>query len=136
MSKQVSLCIALGVFGLTFRTSIFTLRCLIHFAFIFVRSVRECPTFILLHVAVHLSQHYFLKILYCISITPYHRLIYCKCVNISGLSSVPFTCVSVFGPVPYRFAYEAKLPLFSRLFYLFRVFCISVYIFKLFVLFM
>ena len=34
---------------------------LIHFEFIFLHSVRECPNFILLHVAVQFSQHHLLK---------------------------------------------------------------------------
>ena len=42
------------VSGLTFRS-------LIHFEFIFVYGVRECSSFILLHVAVQLSQYHLLK---------------------------------------------------------------------------
>ena len=42
------------VSGLTFRS-------LIHFEFIFVYGVRKCSNFILLHVAVQLSQHHLLK---------------------------------------------------------------------------
>ena len=42
------------VSGLTFRS-------LIHFEFTFVNGVRKCSNFILLHVAVQLSQHYLLK---------------------------------------------------------------------------
>ena len=42
------------VFGLIFRS-------LIHFEFIFVYGVRVCSNFILLHVAVHFSQHHLLK---------------------------------------------------------------------------
>ena len=34
---------------------------LIHFEFIFVYGVRKCSNFILLHVAVQLSQHHLLK---------------------------------------------------------------------------
>ena len=51
------------VSGLTFRS-------LIHFKFIFVYGVRECSNFILLHVAVQVSQHHLLKrlsFLHCIS---------------------------------------------------------------------
>ena len=58
---------------------------------------------------------------------PCHRLIYYKCVNISGFSSVPFSCVSVLGPVPYWFSYEAKLLLFSRLFYLWGLLCFCIH---------
>ena len=42
------------VSGLTFRS-------LIHFEFIFVLGVRKCSYFILLYVAVQLSQHRLLK---------------------------------------------------------------------------
>ena len=34
---------------------------LIHFEFIFVYGIRKCSSFILLHVAVQLSQHHLLK---------------------------------------------------------------------------
>ena len=54
------------VSGLTFRSRI-------HFEFIFVYGVRECSNFVLLHVAVHLSQHHLLKrlsFLHCISLPP------------------------------------------------------------------
>ena len=36
-------------------------RSLIHVEFIFVCGVRQCSTFILLHVAVRFSQHYLLN---------------------------------------------------------------------------
>ena len=39
----------------------FTCRSLIHFEFIFVYGVRKCCHFILLHVAVQVSQHHLLK---------------------------------------------------------------------------
>ena len=44
-----------------FIVSSLTFRSLIHFEFIFVHSVTECSDFILLHVAVRLSQHHLLK---------------------------------------------------------------------------
>ena len=40
--------------GLTFRS-------LIHFQFIFAYGVRKCSNFILVHVAVEISQHHLLK---------------------------------------------------------------------------
>ena len=40
--------------GLTFRS-------LIYFELIFVYDIRECSNFILLHVAVQVSQHHLLK---------------------------------------------------------------------------
>ena len=36
-------------------------RSLIYFELMFVYGVRECSNFILLHVAVHFSQHHLLK---------------------------------------------------------------------------
>ena len=55
-------------------------RSLIHFEFIFVYGVRECPNFILLHA--QFSQYHLLKRIY-FSILYFclfcHRLIACKC---------------------------------------------------------
>ena len=45
----------------SFINSGLTFRSLIHFEFIFVYDIRECSNFILLHVAVHFSQHHLLK---------------------------------------------------------------------------
>ena len=45
----------------SFTVSSLTFRSLIHFEFIFVYGVRKCSNFILLHVAVQLSQHHLLK---------------------------------------------------------------------------
>ena len=39
----------------------FIFRSIIHFEFIFVYGVRKCSNFILLHVAVQLTQHHLLK---------------------------------------------------------------------------
>ena len=50
---------------------------LIHFQFIFVYGVRECSSFILLHVAVQFSQHHLLKRLslpHCIFLPPLSKL--------------------------------------------------------------
>ena len=41
----------------SFVVSSFKFKSLIHFELIFVYGVRECSNFILLHVAVHYSQH-------------------------------------------------------------------------------
>ena len=57
----------------SFIVSSLTFRSLSHFELIFVYGVRECSNFILLHVAVHFSQHQLLKRLYflhCISLPP------------------------------------------------------------------
>ena len=45
----------------SFIVSCFTFRSSIHFKFIFVYGVRKCSNFILLHVAVHFSQHHLVK---------------------------------------------------------------------------
>ena len=48
-------------------------RSLIRFEFIFVYSVRKCPHFIFLHVAVQFSKHHLLKglsFLHCIFLPP------------------------------------------------------------------
>ena len=58
------------VSGLTFRS-------LIHSEFIFVYDVRECSSFILLHVAVQFSQHHLLKrlsFLHCIFLPPLSKI--------------------------------------------------------------
>ena len=58
------------VSGLTFRS-------LILFYFIFVYGVRKCSNFILLHEAVHFSQHHLLKRLslpHCIFLPPLSKI--------------------------------------------------------------
>ena len=68
MSKSV----LLMFFYKSFMVSGLIFRSLIHFEFIFVHGVRECSSFILLHVAVQFSQHHLLKrlsFLHCISLT-------------------------------------------------------------------
>ena len=64
------------VSGLTFRS-------LIHFDFIFVYGARECPNFILLHVAVQFSQHHLLKRLSFLHCPLCHRLGDSRCVGLS-----------------------------------------------------
>ena len=65
-------------------------RPLIHFVFIFVYGVRKCFNFILLHMAVQLSQHHLLMMisfLHCMFFPPLSNL-RCPQVHefISGLS--------------------------------------------------
>ena len=63
----------------SFIVSGLTFRFLIHFEFIFVYGVRKCPNFILLHVAVHFSQHHLLKRLslpHCIFLLPLSKIRY------------------------------------------------------------
>ena len=73
MSKSV-----LPVFSSkSFIVSSLIFRSLIHFEFIFVYGVRECSSFILLHVAVQFSQHHLLKrlsFLHCIVLPPLSKI--------------------------------------------------------------
>ena len=48
----------------TFIVSGIIFRSLIHFEFIFVHGVKECPNFILSHFAVQFFQHHLLKSLF------------------------------------------------------------------------
>ena len=61
-----------------FIVSSLTFTSLIHFEFISVNGVRECSSFVLLHVAIQFSWHQLLKRLYfllhCIFLPPFHRL--------------------------------------------------------------
>ena len=65
-------------------------RSLVHFEFIFVYGVKKCSNFILLHVAVQLSQHHLLKrlsLLHCIFLLPLSKIRYPQVHGfISGLS--------------------------------------------------
>ena len=133
------------VSGLTFRS-------LIHFEFIFVYGVRECSNFILLHVAVQFSQHHLLKglsFLHYLFLHPFHRLIDLRCVGLSlGFlfcsvdlhvcfysSTIPFWRLQLCSIVWSQGAWFLQLCFsFSRLLWLFGVFCVSMQIFKFFVL--
>ena len=58
----------------SFEVSGLTFMCLIHFDYIFACSIRECSSFILLHVAVQFSQHHLLKelsYLHCVFLPPF-----------------------------------------------------------------
>ena len=85
---------------------VLTFRSLHQFEFIFLYGVRECPNFIVLHVALWLSQDHLLKdylfsIVY--SYLLYHRLTVI-CGFISGLFG-PVVYVSFFVPIPCCFDY-------------------------------
>ena len=57
----------------TFMVSGLVVRSLIHFEFIFVYGVRKCSSFIILRVAVQVSEHHLLKglsFLHCIFLPP------------------------------------------------------------------
>ena len=70
----------------SFIVSSLTFRSLIHFQIIFVYGVRECSNFILLHAAVHFSQHHLLKrlsFLHLFSCFLCHRLGDYRCMGLS-----------------------------------------------------
>ena len=116
----------------------------IHFEFIFVRDVRECSNFIILHVAVQFSKHHFIgeTVLHCYSCLLSCKLIGHKCVSLFlGFYSVLFIYMSVFVPVTYFFDYcnivvqsevwecdSFSFVLLSGLLWLFEVFCVSIQI--------
>ena len=63
----------------SFIVSALTFRSLIHFQFIFVFGVKKCSNLILLHVALHFSQHHLLKRLslpHCIFLSPFSKIRY------------------------------------------------------------
>uniref|UniRef100_A0A9L0T2N9 Uncharacterized protein n=1 Tax=Equus caballus TaxID=9796 RepID=A0A9L0T2N9_HORSE len=64
-------------FSRSFKVSGLTSKSLIHFELIFVHGVREWSTFILLHVAIQLSQHHLLK-----------RLSFLHCMLLAPLSNI------------------------------------------------
>ena len=131
------------VSGLTFRS-------LIHFEFIFVYSVRKCSSFILLQVVDQFSQHHLLK-----RFVFYPLYIPASFVEDKASIGVwiylwafyfdPLIYISVFVPVPYclddcGFVVESEgwflqfHSSFSRLLWLFKVFCISIQIVEIIVL--
>ena len=71
-------------------------RSLIHFEFISVCGVRDCPNFILLHVAVQFSQHHLLKrfsFFHCIFLLC-HRLVDHRCVYFCSIDLQFCFCAS------------------------------------------
>ena len=73
----------------SFMVSGLTFRSLIHFEFIFVYGVRECSSFILLHVAIQFSKHQLLKrlsFLHCIFLPPFSKI---RWPYVQGLISGP-----------------------------------------------
>ena len=134
------------VSGLTFRS-------LIHFEFISVYGVRNCSNFILLHVIDQLfSQNHMLKrmsFLHCICLPPlskircpevhgfisglsilFHWSYFCLCVS-TILSWWLWLCSRAWSQAGWSLQLHSS---FSRLLWLFEVFCISIQIVKLFVL--
>ena len=63
----------------SFIVSSLTFRYLIHFEFIFVYGVRGCSNYILLHVAVHFSQHHLQRD--CLFSIVYSCLLCCRLIN-------------------------------------------------------
>ena len=132
------------VSGLTFRS-------LIHFEFIFVYGARKCYSFILLQVVDQFSQHHLLKrlsLLHCIFLPPlsmircpqvrgfvsevfcFIGLYFCLCVVII-LSWWLWLCSRAWSQAGWFLQFHSS---FSRLLWLFEVFCIFIQIVKLFVL--
>ena len=129
-------CKSFIVYSLTFRS-------LIHFEFIFAYGVRKCSNFILLHVAVQFSQHHLLKRL---SLPPLYIASFVKnkvsigaWVYFWAFCLVPLIYISVLCQyhtvlVTVALYYNLKsgrlIPpasfSFSRLLWLFTVFCVSI----------
>ena len=126
------------VSGLTFRS-------LFHFEFIFVYGVRKCSNFILLHVAVQFSEDHLLKRLslpYCIFLTPFSKIRYHRCMALFlgflscsiGLYFCFCTSTILVLIIWSQEGWFLQLHSFSRLLWLFGVFCVSIWIVKFFVL--
>ena len=94
----------------SFIVSGLTFRCLIHFEFIFVYSVRECSNLICLYVAAQFSQHHLLKRLsffHCIFLPPLSKdkvTIYVW-VYLWASYPIPLIYISVFVPVTHCLDY-------------------------------
>ena len=135
-----------------FMVSSLTSRSLVHFEFIFAYGGRKCRNFILLHEAILFWQHHLLKrlsFLLCIFLLP---LSYISRSQVHGFISVSLFCsidlhvcfcasailfwlLQLCSIVWIKRAWYLQLrSLYSRLFWLYRVFCVSTQIEKLFVL--
>ena len=127
----------------SFIVSGLTCRSLIHFEFIFVYGVRKCSNFILLPVAVQLTQHHLLKRLslpHCIFLPPLSKKRYPQVHGfISGFSILFHWSIFLFWgqyhtvliTVALQYNRKSGMDLqvhscFSRLLWLFRVFCASI----------
>ena len=104
--------------------------------------VRQCSNFILLHIAVQLSQHHLLKrmfLLHCIFLPPLSKIRYPQVGFISGFSVLfhwfifIFLCkyYTIFMTVALQYSLKSGLFLqlhfsFSRQLLLFRVFSVSI----------
>ena len=138
-------CRSFIVSGLTFRS-------LIHFEFIFVYGVIKCSSFLLLQVVDQFSQHHLLKRLsffHCISLPPLSKITWMRFVDLSLgflfcstdlyfclcastiLSWWLWLCSIVWSQAGWFLQFHS---FFSRWFWLFKVFSISIQIVKLFVL--
>ena len=123
----------------------------IHFEFILVYGVRKCCSFILLQVVDQFSQHYLLKrlsLIHCIFLPPLSKIRYPYVRGfISGLSILfhwsiflslcqyhtswwLWLCSGASSQAGWFLQFHS----FSRWFWLFEAFCISIQIVKLFVL--
>ena len=133
-----------------FIVSHFTFRSLIHFEFIFVYCIRKCSCFILLQVIDQFTQHHLLKrlpFLHCIILPPVKdKVSIAVWIYPWAFHFVPLTYIPVSVPVPHSlddcsFLVWSQAGWFlqfysssSRLLWLFKVFCISIQIVKLFVI--
>ena len=134
----------------SFIVSSLMFRSLIYFEFIFMYGVRKCSSFILVQVVDQFSQHHLLKrlsFLHCIFL-PHLSKITCPQVRgfISGLSILfhwyiflsfttlswwPWLCSRDWSQAGWFLQFHSS---FSRLLWIFKVFCISIQIVKFFVL--
>ena len=136
----------------SFIVSDLTFRYLIHFEFIFMYGVRKCSSFILLQVDDQFSHHNLLKrlsFLHCIFLPPLSKIgafiknwiylwafyfvpmiYFCLCAS-TILSRWLWLCSRAWSQAGWILQFHSS---FSRLLWLFEVFCISIQIVKLFVL--
>ena len=120
--------------------------------FIFVYDVRKCSSFILLQVVDQFSQHHLLKrlsLIHCIFLPPLSKI---KCPQVHGFISglsilfhwsiflslcqyhtvlMTVVCSRAWSQAGWFLRFHSS---FSRLLWLFEVFCISIQIVKLFAL--
>ena len=81
--------------------SVLTFKFLTHFKFIFVYGVRECSSFILLHVAVQFSpiEEAVFSSLYILASFVKDKMPACAWIYLWAFYFVPLVCVSVSVPV-------------------------------------
>ena len=149
MSKSVLLMFS----SRSFTVSSSTFRSLIYLELIFIHGVKESSNFILSHEAVQFSQHPLLKgpFFHCIFLPPLLQITDPNCVGfLLGFLSYSLvhvhldcTCTVLYCFDYHSFVIQSEVrehdssssPFpFSRLFWLFQVFCVSKEIVKFFIL--